>query len=127
MPELSNNIEGKNPIEKISDWIIKEISTAYNQGKRDRDGELREKVEGMFLTFDEPPVGREREVDGHYNRALYDIQALLADDKPYKTCKYCGDEVIAPHDLDYHFSCEALADDPDDKAVLNDTLTGGDN
>lgn len=29
-------------------------------------------------------------------------------EKEYKICKYCGLEVIAPHDYDFHFVCRAL-------------------
>lgn len=27
----------------------------------------------------------------------------------YKNCKYCGDPVVAPHDLGHHLACLALA------------------
>jgi hypothetical protein len=127
MPELSNNSEESlcelwdtmfitggvrrfiNQRESVKRFISQAVATAYQRGRESRQGEID------FLRHE--AYGEE-----------------LADDKPHKTCKYCGDEVIAPHDLDYHFSCEiidkgvlSLADDPDDKAVLNDTLTGGDN
>lgn len=29
--------------------------------------------------------------------------------KKRKKCKYCGEDVVAPHNYDYHFGCDAAA------------------
>jgi len=92
--------EMKKDLVTITDW-----PDNVDQALKEREAELNKRI-GFLRQW----LNEDRITDPDKMVTNAEIMNWLSQEevKEYKDCKYCGEKVIAPHEYDYHFSCQAL-------------------